>query len=90
MCRWGTDTILVVPVKKGDDGQFIWAERKIDSCIASLVQALNDSGFYTSNCCCGHGSGEGDVILHDGRILTISLFKFVNLDRGSYYHKRLF
>jgi len=27
----------------------------VDACIANLIQALNDCGFETETCCCGHG-----------------------------------
>jgi hypothetical protein len=60
-----------VPAELSHTGEFHWAEKGIDACIAPLVQALNDAGLYTANCCCGHGKGPGIIALHDGRALII-------------------
>lgn len=43
----------------------------VDACIADIVQALNDAGIETAGCCCGHGNGDGSIILGDGRVLII-------------------
>ena len=77
MCQWGTDTELCVPIPAGLawNGQFHWDVKGIDSCIAPIVQALNAAGIYTANCCCGHGKGDGAIILHDGRVLIIKDFE---------------
>ena len=73
MCEWGTQVELLVPMpaELSHTGQFRWAIKGIDTCIAPIVQALNDAGIYTANSCCGHGKGEGIIFLHDGRILRI-------------------
>lgn len=73
MCAWGTETICRVPVPANlsHTGQFHWAEKGVDSCIADLVNALNAAGIFTAGCCCGHGKRPGDIILHDGRTLII-------------------
>ncbi len=74
MCEWGTDTTLRVPISAACSytGEFRWANKAVDSCIAKYVQALNDAGLYTSGCCCGHGITDGFIGLHDGTILTIT------------------
>jgi len=73
MCQWGTDTVLLVPMSPDEShtGQFRWAWKGVDSCIADIVQALNAAGIYTAQSCCGHGKGDGSIILHDGRELII-------------------
>jgi hypothetical protein len=73
MCTWGTDTILLVPIpaELSHNGQFHWAWKGVDSCIADIVQALNTAGILTSQSCCGHGKGNGLINLHDGRVLLI-------------------
>jgi hypothetical protein len=73
MCKWGTDVILRVPIpaELSYTGKFRWAYKGIDSCIAPLVQALNDVGIYTASSCCGHGKVDGIVQLHDGRTIVI-------------------
>lgn len=73
MCKWGTETLLLVPIpaELSYNGEFHWDVKGIDSCIADIVQALNDAGIYTANCCCGHGETHGSIILHDGRVLVI-------------------
>lgn len=73
MCVWGDDVLLNVPVPANlsHTGEFHWAEKGIDRCLAPIVQALNDAGIYTANCCCGHGKEDGVIILHDGRELIV-------------------
>ncbi len=67
MCKWGTDTevILCVPRKNGME------TAKVDSCIASIVQSLNNSDIQTVASCCGHGNRPGRVSLADGRELYV-------------------
>ena len=74
MCKWGTDTLCLVPMPAeiSHTGDFRWAIRGVDSCIADLVNALNEAGIYTSQSCCGHGKGDGRIDLHDGRVLFIT------------------
>ena len=73
MCKWGDDVILNVPIPSelSHTGEFRWAEKGIDRCIAPIVKALNDAGIYTASSCCGHGQNSGEITLHDGRILAI-------------------
>ena len=62
MCKWNTTTIVtLVDGKKVD----------VDSCIATLVQAINDGGVKTLASCCGHGNRPGNIILEDRRELVI-------------------
>jgi len=44
----------------------------VDPCIQTLVQAINDAGFQTLNCCCGHGQRPGWIALEDGRHILIA------------------
>lgn len=39
--------------------------RYIDYCIADIVAALNASGINTVASCCGHGTGDGSILLDD-------------------------
>lgn len=61
MCAHGQTGI----VKVGD------REIPIDACIAPIVRALNEGGVETAMSCCGHGEGDGFIMLADGRILAI-------------------
>lgn len=73
MCEWGTDKRLRVPISAlcSHTGEFRWDEKPIDSCIADLVQALNDAGLHTGGSCCGHGKEKGYISLHDGRVMVL-------------------
>jgi hypothetical protein len=44
----------------------------IDYCIADVVAALNAANIRTVASCCGHGQQDGNVMLVDGRVLTIA------------------
>ena len=77
MCKWGNEVILRVPIPANlsHTGEFRWENKGVDACIADIVDALNTAGIYTANCCCGHGKHDGEIILHDGRVLVIPLNK---------------
>ena len=61
MCEWGNTKILKINGK----------DRVIDSCIYDLVKVLNDNGFETVACCCGHGKQPPRISLKDGWELLI-------------------
>jgi hypothetical protein len=73
MCKWGTEILLFVNIPAEDSytGEARWDYKPVDLCIAPIVQALNDAGILTAGCCCGHGKGEGSILLQDGRELFI-------------------
>jgi hypothetical protein len=52
----------------------------IDYCIHQIVAALNAGGVSTLACCCGHGTKDGRIDLHDGRTLFIR--------SGDHWHPR--
>ena len=43
----------------------------VDLCLADLVAALNAANIGTAASCCGHGQMPGNIMLDDGRVLTI-------------------
>ena len=61
MCKWGTHTTLSINNKSVF----------IDSCIASIVEALNAAGIKTIASCCGHKRNFGSIVLADGRELLV-------------------
>jgi hypothetical protein len=68
MCEWGTEKAvhLYKPMQI--------SKRKIimvDSCIADIVQALNNFEIETIGCCCGHNKYDGEITLADGRQIII-------------------
>ena len=66
MCKWGIETKLMLPRANGNIKPV-----GIDSCIASIVEALNKNGVRTIASCCGHGKIDGSIILADGRELLV-------------------
>lgn len=73
MCEHGTETPVTVkiPADLSCDGQERLKEVGIDSCIASIVSALQAGGVDMRGSCCGHGKGTGHIDLQDGRGLLI-------------------
>ena len=73
MCEWGITTKMNVwiPESRSRYGVPYVKPIDVDSCIAPIVRALNDSGIPTIASCCGHGKKNGNIVLHDGRILEI-------------------
>jgi hypothetical protein len=53
------------------DGQQRQAIKGVDACIAGIVRALNDGGVITTSSCCGHGRGDGSILLADGREIVL-------------------
>ena len=47
-------------------------EEFIDSCIAPLVQTLNNGGIKTTSSCCGHEKTFGEIWLQKGVLLIIN------------------
>jgi len=43
----------------------------VDSCIASIIWALNRANMETVASCCGHGKQPGSIILRDGREILL-------------------
>ncbi len=73
MCKWGTIKVLDIPAHPSWKRYVINGCKKIDvdSCIADIVQALNDSGISTIASCCGHNHGPGIISLQDGRQMIL-------------------
>jgi len=73
MCKWGTNVKLrvLIPANLSHTGKARWSTKKIDACIAPIVDALNKGGVLTDSCCCRHGKANGEIHLQDGRVLTI-------------------
>ena len=74
MCESGDEILVRVPIpaRLSYTGDFRWEQKRIDACLAPLITELNLFGFWTAGCCCGHGIGEGSIILHDGQKLTVA------------------
>lgn len=73
MCEWG-DTVRVEVLVQAELNCTERTERKrvqIDRCIAPLVAALDAAGIDMRSSCCGHGKGPGEIVLQDGRRVTV-------------------
>jgi hypothetical protein len=60
-----------IPADLSSTGKTKWRKAKIDTCIASLVDALQHGGIDMCGSCCGHGHSAGEIHLQDGRLLLI-------------------
>lgn len=67
MCKYGTYASVTIK-HKGRDVTM----STIDSCIAPIVQALNNAGIITMASCCGHENINGWIPLADGREILIA------------------
>ena len=73
MCKWGD----IIPVRVtviaalSHTGEARVATKGIDRCIAPLVGALQAADIYMRSSCCGHGKGDGEIVLVDGRRLIV-------------------
>ena len=73
MCKWGTDTDIMVRIPSNDSytGKTRLAIKGVDSCMADLVQKMVMGGVQTVGCCCGHGNSYPDIGLEDGNYLVM-------------------
>lgn len=76
MCGWGTDTLVNLCKPTPVQGR---TTIKVDSCLAPLVQMLNDYGIETIASCCGHGKVRESSIIIDAKHISLR-----PLDNGSY------
>lgn len=73
MCSWGA-TVMVrckIDADLSCEGKDVWRDLEIDSCIAPIVRALQVGGIDMRGSCCGHGRGDGSILLLDGRELIV-------------------
>ena len=52
---------------------------RVDSCMANLIETLNNNGIGTSACCCGHGRYDMSIVVGDGKN-TIDLISGKDID----------
>ena len=87
MCKWGTDEIVEVtmqPFKDSKEDHFCrnnpndrrckgeWKKKcGIDSCIADIVDLLEHNKIRMLASCCGHGKGDGSILLLDYSVVVI-------------------
>lgn len=73
MCKWGTDIKINLAYPR-EHSKRTYAY--VDSCIAPLVQLMNDLKIHTVGCCCGHYKGEGSIlIIQDDKQIEIKIPK---------------
>ena len=63
---------VTIPAHLHHTGEARFEGTQIDRCIAPIVEALNVGLVRTDASCCGHGKGPGEIVLHDGRVLTLA------------------
>lgn len=73
MCKYGdtVNVVVIVPADLSSTGKEAWRTKAIDRCIAPIVHALQNANIDMRSSCCGHGKGDGEIILQDGRTLVI-------------------
>ena len=81
MCEWGNTIPLKVTIPA--DVSFTEKERKttkkIDRCLAPLIEMLNKYGIKTTSCCCGHGKIKKSYIGIQGKNVHLGVFKNTGL-----------
>ena len=87
MCKWGTNVVVEVTMQPFDDSDLYcrnhpddprcqgeWKKKcGIDKCIASIVRVLEENGIRMLASCCGHGKGDGSILLLDGTEIVIPI-----------------
>ena len=70
-CRETESVLVRVPADLSHTGEARWKPAQIDRCLAPLVRGLQAAGVQMRASCCGHGERDGEIVLQDGRTLTI-------------------
>lgn len=62
MCEHGNTKMVSLCRPRETSGR---VEVPVDECIAEEVQFLNDVGIITVGCCCGHGTNNKSILIHE-------------------------
>jgi len=87
MCEWGTGEVVEVTMQPFPSNceyckehpedprcQGEWKKKcTIDKCIASIVKVLEHNGVRMLASCCGHGKGDGSILLLDHTHVVIPI-----------------
>jgi len=89
MCKWGNYKYLKINNKL----------RAIDECLFDFVKLLNDNGYKTVACCCGHGKQPSRISLENKKEILFfdfdtaqeisQLFPPINKDFGFWHREAL-
>lgn len=71
-CNETVDVYVKIPADLSCTGEERWKYAKVDKCIAPIVQALQNQRIYMRGSCCGHGKGDGEIMLQDGNLVTVT------------------
>jgi hypothetical protein len=74
-CRKTQGCYVIVPAYLSHTGKNCLMFKKVDACLAPLVDALNSVGKNTASCCCGHGKAPGVIVFHDKTELQLPVCK---------------
>lgn len=73
MCEWNNLSLVKLCQPKEVSGREVVP---VDSCIASLVQRLNDIGLHTLGSCCGHNKRGLSVIIEiEGKVYEVKQYE---------------
>lgn len=74
MCDHGDTVPVRVKIigRLSHSGRDEWKAKPIDRCLSDLVEALQAGGIDMLGSCCGHGRGQAQIALVDGRQLLVS------------------
>ena len=86
MCKWGIVKEVEVTMQPFEPCEYCkknpedkrckgeWKKVcKIDKCIADIVEVLEYNNVKMRASCCGHGKGDGQILLNDRSILIIPI-----------------
>ena len=76
MCEYGSDS----PVRLNDRSFAGGKTVRVDSCIAPVIQAIQDAGLRTSSCCCGHGRGASLIVWEEDAEAAAEILKATGCD----------
>jgi len=62
--------------------------RRIDPCMKRLIEFLNNVGYKTLSCCCGHGKYNMTLIMRNGLGEIIDLMSGVKIQRKKRFYKK--
>ncbi len=68
--------------------QFKYCPSEIDECMKRLIEFLNNVGYKTLGCCCGHGRYNMTLVMRNGLGEIIDLMSGVKIPRKKKFYKK--
>ena len=71
MCKHGDTAPVRLNERSFRGGKTV----RVDECVASVIQEMQDAGLRTSSCCCGHGAGASLIVWEEDAQAAVGILR---------------